>query len=257
MTEVKHTTELIPVDQHIINQDIVSTVDARKLHEFLGVKTAFNDWISRRISTYGFVQDIDFCVLTSEYGPITTKEYHLTFDMAKELSMVERTPKGKEARQYFLSCEKALQQLATPQPVLHPITMEYLRDHKAFLEELGQYNDRDAMMLADIVRTKLAQTKYPSAVPALPGPASFDTEDILREVAPSLNATQIRSLTGVIGKVLANGWRTFHPGEIIKKHDRWIDGKARAVNCYPMQDMAWACPLVHEYLRGHVPYFKD
>jgi anti-repressor protein len=34
------------------------------------------------------------------------KEHFLTLDMAKELSMVERNTKGKEARQYFIECER-------------------------------------------------------------------------------------------------------------------------------------------------------
>ncbi len=33
------------------------------------------------------------------------KEYALTLDMAKELSMVERNEKGKQARQYFIAVE--------------------------------------------------------------------------------------------------------------------------------------------------------
>jgi anti-repressor protein len=39
-------------------------------------------------------------------GGRPAKEYALTLDMAKELSMVERTEKGKQARQYFLVCER-------------------------------------------------------------------------------------------------------------------------------------------------------
>lgn len=37
-------------------------------------------------------------------------EYHLTLDMAKELAMVEKNEKGRQVRQYFIACEKALRQ---------------------------------------------------------------------------------------------------------------------------------------------------
>ena len=44
----------------------------------------------------------------------TMIEYHITLDMAKELSMVERNEKGKQARKYFIECEKKLTQ---PKPM--------------------------------------------------------------------------------------------------------------------------------------------
>jgi len=34
------------------------------------------------------------------------REYHVSLDMAKELSMVDRGAKGKEVRKYFIDCEK-------------------------------------------------------------------------------------------------------------------------------------------------------
>lgn len=86
---------------------------------FWEVGTPFKDWIARRIEDYGFTSDIDFSSFLSEStGGRPSKEYHLTLGMAKELSMVERNAKGKEARQYFIECEKKVkqpQQLALPQ----------------------------------------------------------------------------------------------------------------------------------------------
>lgn len=96
--------ELIKVNQNEKGQSVVS---ARDLHAFLGNKRQFSDWIKQRISDYGFEENKDYTTFsqTSEKGRPTI-EYAITIDMAKELSMVERTEKGKQARQYFIEIDK-------------------------------------------------------------------------------------------------------------------------------------------------------
>lgn len=91
-----------------IGEGAVQTVNARELHSFLGVATAFKDWIARRVQEYDFSEGKDFCSFLSETpnGGRPAKEYAITIDMAKELSMVERNEQGKKARQYFIQCEK-------------------------------------------------------------------------------------------------------------------------------------------------------
>ncbi len=85
----------------------IQTVDARELHAFLEVKTSFNDWITRRIQDYDFEEEKDFSLFLSKSdGGRPTKEYAISLDMAKELAMVERNEKGKQARQYFIECER-------------------------------------------------------------------------------------------------------------------------------------------------------
>jgi anti-repressor protein len=109
--------QLIPLQQHIVGSETIQTVNARELHVFLGVKEDFTHWIKRRISVYQFLEDIDFTKLVvSNAGTISPTEYHISLDMAKQLAMVERTAKGKEARLYFLECERLVmrQQLQPP-----------------------------------------------------------------------------------------------------------------------------------------------
>lgn len=107
-------TQLIPVFAGQINNEQEQLVDARLLHSFLGVTTKFADWIVRRTKHYSFIENQDYiCVLKNEKGGkrgFQAIDYHITIDMAKELSMVERTEKGKEARRYFIECEKRLMQ---------------------------------------------------------------------------------------------------------------------------------------------------
>lgn len=109
------TLALIPVVPGNLNGEITQLVDARRLHEFLGVGRDFSTWIKGRIDEYEFVEQHDYLLTkTGEQVPSGTKwriDYFLTLDMAKELAMVERTAKGREARRYFIDCERQLRQL--------------------------------------------------------------------------------------------------------------------------------------------------
>ena len=108
-------TQLIPLHSQTIDGNAVETVNAKELHEFLEVRSKFADWIKNRISEYDFTVNQDFTTVSKnlENGGRSI-EYYITLDMAKELSMVERNEKGKQARKYFIECEKKLTQ---PKPM--------------------------------------------------------------------------------------------------------------------------------------------
>lgn len=90
-------------------------VSARDLHSFLGNKKQFSDWIKHRITKYGLIENIDYqsFSLNGENGGKSI-EYALSLDAAKELSMVEGNAKGKQARKYFIDCEKKYIHSLTP-----------------------------------------------------------------------------------------------------------------------------------------------
>lgn len=95
-------TELIKIDY----QSDRPTVSARELHDFLEVGTAYKDWFPR-MCEYGFSEGVDFCSFLSEStGGRPAQDAQLTIDMAKELCMIQRSEKGRQARQYFIQLEK-------------------------------------------------------------------------------------------------------------------------------------------------------
>ena len=98
------------------NEQGIETVNARELHAFLEVKTRFNDWIANRISEFGFSENKDFVSLTENLVSGGKKNvFHISIDMAKELSMLERNDKGKQARLYFIECERIAKAKQVPQ----------------------------------------------------------------------------------------------------------------------------------------------
>jgi len=83
-------------------------VNARDLYNFLEVETPFHKWMPRMLE-YGFDENIDWTKMSSENQSFNI-DYVLTLDCAKEISMLQRTDRGKEARKYFIECEKQLKQ---------------------------------------------------------------------------------------------------------------------------------------------------
>lgn len=104
--------ELIPIGKQFFSGSEQNCVNARELHAFLESRQDFSNWIKNRIADYGFIENQDFVLfnnfIENPKGGRPRIEYFISLDMAKELAMVERTEKGKQARQYFIECEKRL-----------------------------------------------------------------------------------------------------------------------------------------------------
>ncbi|CAI3346839.1 antA/AntB antirepressor family protein [Enterococcus cecorum] len=101
--------ELIKITTNENGEQLVS---GRELHEFLEVGTQYTKWFDR-MTEYGFAENVDFAVIvkndydeTAFGGTRKITDHAMTLDMAKEISMIQRTEKGKQARQYFIEVEK-------------------------------------------------------------------------------------------------------------------------------------------------------
>lgn len=91
------------------NEQQEPCISGRELHEFLEVKERYNDWFPRMIE-YGFTENVDFSTFTQKsvkpQGGRPSTDHIIKLDMAKEIAMIQRSEKGKQARQYFIEVEK-------------------------------------------------------------------------------------------------------------------------------------------------------
>lgn len=145
---------LIPLQQTEFLGEMKQTVNARVLHEFLEVETRFNDWIKTRINDFNFIENVDYILFTEKsVKGRPSIEYFLTLEMAKELSMVERNDKGKQARQYFIACEKKLKQIApafpAPQTMLEALELAVSQQKQIIsLEKDNGYLEEQKRLMA-------------------------------------------------------------------------------------------------------------
>lgn len=140
----------------------MQAVSARELHTFLGSKRDFSNWIKNRIDKYGLIEEVDFTlakiVERGKSGAQTKIEYALTIDCAKELSMVEGNEKGKQARKYFIACEKKLREIQTTNLI------ETTNDILARLEKLENHSEKSISLTVGELNALLKTVRNASII---------------------------------------------------------------------------------------------
>ena len=135
--ELQKTNGIIPLNT---NEQGVQCVSARNLYEFLEVKTDFTTWC-KRMFEYGFIEYHDYSEISlikngeQTKGGHNAKDYALILDCAKEIAMLQRSDKGKQARQYFIECEKELKK-SLPQTY-----------KEALLELIRKEEEKEALLI--------------------------------------------------------------------------------------------------------------
>lgn len=150
----------------LIRTDIdTQTVSARDLHERLNIKTAFKDWFPR-MASYGFIEGEDYNMLKNERVQLEgnrevkreVNDYNISIDMAKQICMIQRTPEGKQVRQYLLDLEKAWN---TPELIMAralKVADKQIMDLKVENENLVKHNteliEENTQLAENVERTK-------------------------------------------------------------------------------------------------------
>ena len=119
------------------------------------VTTPYTNWFKQMVG-YGFSEGQDYSLIEEEtaghpVSPNLARPRHnhiITLDMAKEISMIQRTERGKQARQYFIECERRMKQLqpeVTPEPILAKVftLLKALFDHTAKTDYYGLVGSRN------------------------------------------------------------------------------------------------------------------
>lgn len=128
MADIIKSGELIPISENNGKR----AVSARDLYNFLGCTERFQSWFDRQLQ-YGFTENVDYvgCKVFNALANQELQDYAMTISMAKEVSMIQRNEKGKEARQYFIACEQKLKEVPVQQQYQLPQT--YLEALKALV----------------------------------------------------------------------------------------------------------------------------
>lgn len=125
----------------------IQAVMGRDLHTFLEIATPYDKWFPR-MADYGFVAGQDFSTEMSEStGGRPRVDHVITLDMAKEISMIQRTARGKQARRYFLECERRAKEIAPRGLTGRELMAKALIEADSTIKELEATSARQAAEL--------------------------------------------------------------------------------------------------------------
>ena len=143
--------DIVPIYENNKGEKLIN---ARELHERLGSKRQFANWIEERIKKYKFEEHEDFLtILLKSDGGRPKKEYILKLDVAKELCMIENNEAGRMIRKYFIEVEKRYRKIVeSPQnifDVMH-LALDQIEENEKRLKNLENVSKQNTEQIEEI-----------------------------------------------------------------------------------------------------------
>ena len=143
-------------------------ISGRELHEFLEIGTEYMKWFDR-MTEYGFTENVDFSVIvnfddddTAFGGLRKITDHAIKLDMAKELAMIQRNDKGKQARLYFIAIEKEkimARALRIADETIHNLNLKIEKDKPKVIFADAVASSKSTILIGDLAKI-LKQNGY-------------------------------------------------------------------------------------------------
>lgn len=203
--------ELIPIHN---NDDGNQAVMGRDLHAFLGVNSRYREWFPRMVE-YGFEEAKDYAPKNRRVQDSLGRErealdHVISLDMAKEISMIQRTEKGKQARQYFIECERRVKD--------HQATPALPQDYASALREAANQYERAEIESARADKAEEQAERFGSWKRAVEGGAGVNVSDYARKYF-----SEVPYMT-FFEHLYHRGWLIDQRGTRVGKNGRRKDG---------------------------------
>lgn len=176
--------ELVPVYETSTGEKVVY---GSELHEVLGVKSNYREWVKRRFSDIDAIENEDFdsVEISTVVGGTPKKDHIIKLDTAKEMAMLERNEKGKQVRRYFIQVEKKFKagktskKVQSPKKEKLPSVNMMVKNIKEALHDAGV----DSKYIAAEVVRIYSDSGYPVNAPLISDtPKLWDCTTIAKEI---------------------------------------------------------------------------
>lgn len=147
MNEIMEATKQTPIEIALgIDEDGMTT--ARKLYAFLELAPQhFARWCKKNITENDFAtENEDYTRLTTNGetptgGKVEREDYRLTAQFAKKLSMMSKSERGEQARDYFTSVEDKAKEMIVAMREASKDPMKMLKLHYQAVEQVDKKVD--------------------------------------------------------------------------------------------------------------------
>lgn len=107
--------QILQIKEHMMGDYSVQAVDGRALHEALGIRTRFRDWMPRKLIEASAILGQDYSesrrsnLSAQNHAGSELHEYTLTISLAKDIALMSRGHQAQAVRDYFKTCELEVQ----------------------------------------------------------------------------------------------------------------------------------------------------